>query len=91
VPSVDPCKGVFEPPTPRPMVYRVELVRTEFESKLGIPYENGRLVALYVNIAVVIFDDRTIPLPKVEGAETTMVQAGEGGLGGGIPPMVVGV
>jgi hypothetical protein len=41
VPMVDPCKGELELPAPRLMVYRVEYVRTELESKPGIPYEKG--------------------------------------------------
>jgi hypothetical protein len=41
-----------------------------------------------VNRVVVIVDDGIRPLPEVEGVETTMVQTDEGGLGGGIPPVV---
>jgi hypothetical protein len=34
---------------------------------------------------VVIIVDGIIPLPKVDGVDTTVVQTSEGGLGGGIP------
>jgi hypothetical protein len=64
-------------------------VRTEFVSKAGIPYENGWLVALYVNRAMVATEYRIIPLPEVEGVETTVVRTGEGGLGGVMPPVVL--
>jgi hypothetical protein len=37
----DTYKGELYLPSPRPMVCRVEYVRTELESKPGIPYEKG--------------------------------------------------
>jgi hypothetical protein len=60
----------------------------KFISKLGIPYENGGSVALYVNGEMVIAIDGIKPLPKVEVVETMVVHTNEGGLGGGMPPMV---
>jgi hypothetical protein len=45
----------------------------EFVSKLGIPYENGGPVALYINGVVVFTVDDIRPLLEVEGVETTMV------------------
>jgi hypothetical protein len=38
---VDPCKGALDIHAPIPMVYRVEYVKIELESKLNIPYEMG--------------------------------------------------
>jgi hypothetical protein len=61
----------------------------KFKSNPGIPYENGGLVALYVNVVVVTVDDGIRPLPKVEGVETTMFWTNEGRLGGNIPPVLV--
>jgi hypothetical protein len=63
-------------------------VRTEFVSKLGIPYENGGPVALCVNGAVIAAIDGIRPLPEVEVVETIVVWTDEGGLGGGMPPVV---
>jgi len=61
----------------------------EFASKLGIPYENGGPVALYMNRVVVVTNDGIRPLFKVKGVETTVVWIDKGGLGGNMPPLVV--
>jgi len=37
----DPCKGVLELSTPRPMVFKAEYVRNEFKLIPGIAYEKG--------------------------------------------------
>jgi hypothetical protein len=87
---MDPCRGAFELPASRPIVYRVENVRIEFVSKLGILYEN-RGPAIYVNDAVVVTIDEIRPLPEVEVVETIVVQTYEGELGGGTPPIVAAV
>jgi hypothetical protein len=63
-------------------------VRTVFVSKLGIPYENGGLITLCVNGAVVTAIDGIRPLPEVEVVETMVVWTDEGGLGGRMPLMV---
>jgi hypothetical protein len=55
---------------------------------LGISYENGGPITLYVNVAVIIAIDGVRPLPEVEAVKTIVVRTGEGGLGGGMPPMV---
>jgi hypothetical protein len=44
-----------------------------------------------VNGAVVVTEDDIKPLPKVEVVETMVVYTDEGGLGGGIPPVVVSI
>jgi hypothetical protein len=38
VPPMDPFKGDFELPTPKPIVCKLEQVRTKFVSNMGIPY-----------------------------------------------------
>jgi hypothetical protein len=76
-------------PFPRPMVFKVDKVRTKFELKPSIPYENGGPIALCVNGAVVFTNDGIEPLPEVEGVETTVVRTSKGGLGGKIPSMVL--
>jgi hypothetical protein len=86
---MDPCRGVFELPVPKPMVCRVEYVRTEFVSKPGIPYENGGPVALYVNGAMIVAIDEIRPLPEVEAVDTIVVWTCKGELGDKMPPVVV--
>jgi hypothetical protein len=56
--------------------------------KLGIPYENGGFVALWVNEVVIAVIDRIRPLPEVEVVDTIVVWTGDGWLGGGTPPVV---
>jgi hypothetical protein len=46
-------------------------------------------VALWVNGAVIAAIDGIRPLPEVEAVETMVVWTDEGGLGGGMPPIVV--
>jgi hypothetical protein len=67
VPPIDPFTGDFEIPSPRPMVSKVEKVRTEFESKLGIPYENGGPITFCINEAMFVVDDGIRPLLEVKG------------------------
>jgi hypothetical protein len=54
---------------------------------LGIPYENGGPVALYVKGAVAIAKDGIGPLLEVEAVETVVARTGDGGVGGGTPPV----
>jgi hypothetical protein len=58
---------------------------------LGIPYENGGPVALCVKGAVVIAKDGIRPLLEVEAVETMVARTGDGGVGGGTPPVVTTV
>ena len=52
----------------------------KFVSKLGIPYENGGPVALWVKGAVITSIDRIKPLLEVEAVDTMVFQNGKGGL-----------
>jgi hypothetical protein len=63
-------------------------VRTEFISKLGIPYENRGPITLCVNSAMVASIDGIRSLFEVEVVETIVVHTYEGELGGGTPPVV---
>jgi hypothetical protein len=61
---------------------------------LGILYENGGHVALCVKGAVVVAKERIGPLLEVEAVETVVARNGDGGVGGGTPPVttiVVGI
>jgi hypothetical protein len=86
---MEPCRGLFELPAPRPMVFRVEYVRTKFVSKPSILYENGGPFALYVKGTVIITIYGIIPLPEVVAIETIVAQTYEGELGGETPLVVV--
>jgi hypothetical protein len=55
---------------------------------MGIPYENGGLVALCVNGAVITVIDKIRLLPELEEVETMVVRTDEGGLGGRNFPVV---
>jgi hypothetical protein len=70
-------------------VCRVEQVRTEFVSKLGIMYENGGPVTLWVNSIVIATMDGIRPLAKVETVETIVAWPYKGELGGRKPPVVI--
>jgi hypothetical protein len=64
-------------------------VRIEFVSKSSMLYENRGPIAFYVNDAVIVSTDIIRPLPKVDVVETIMVRTDEGGLGGGMPSVLV--
>jgi hypothetical protein len=61
---------------------------------LCILYKNEGLVTLYVKGSVAITKDGTGPLLEVEAVETLLDRTGDGGVGGGTPPVkkiVVGI
>jgi hypothetical protein len=64
----------------------VEYETTEFVLKLGIPYENGGPVALWVKGAVITIIEGIRPFPKVEAVETMVVLTDDDLLGGGKTP-----
>jgi hypothetical protein len=88
---MDPCRGVLELPAPRPKVCKVEKESTGLVPELGIPYENGGPVALWVKGAVATAIDGLGPLLEVEAVETMVARTDDGGLGGRIPPVVTTV
>lgn len=89
MPPIDSCRGALELPAPRLEVCRVEEESTVLVPKPGIPYENGGLVALWVNGAVIAAIDGIRPLPEVEAVETIVVRTDDGWLGGGTSPVVI--
>jgi hypothetical protein len=68
------------------MVYRVEYVRTDLESKPSFPYENGEPNAFWIEGTVGKFIEGIKPLPKVVSAWIVIVLTSEGGGGGIMPP-----
>lgn len=84
---MDPCRGVLELPAPRPKLCKVEKESRGLILELGIPYENGGPVALWVKGAVAVAIYELGPLLEVEAIETMVVQAGDGGFGDRIPPV----
>jgi hypothetical protein len=58
---------------------------------LGIPYENGGHVTFYVKGAVAITKEEIRPLLEIEEFETMVAQTGDGGVGGGTPPVTTTV
>jgi len=64
---------VLELLAPRPKVYKMEKESTGLVHELGIPYENGGLVALWVKGALVTTIDGLGPLLEVEAVKTMVV------------------
>jgi hypothetical protein len=67
VPVAVPCKGALELPTPKPMVFRVEYLRTKLDSKAGITYEKGAPDAFWIEGIVGKVVEGIEPLAKVVG------------------------
>jgi hypothetical protein len=78
----------LEIPAPIPKVYKVEEEIIELVLKPGIPNENGGLVALCVNEAVITAINGIGPLLKLEEVKTIVVRIDDGWIGGGTPPIV---
>jgi hypothetical protein len=67
-------------------------VRTELESKHGIPYEKGVSYTFWIKGTVVEVIKGIEPLPEVVGIWTVVVLIDEGGGGGTtLPPVAVGM